>query len=183
MIWLLWTDIETTGLDEKKDEILQIACVLTDMSLSIEHVFPETNLSCSKKVLDNMDTWCKEHHGKSGLTQKVENSQISLGDAENSIVGFVNHHASVNDVIYIAGNSVHFDKRFIDKYMPKLSKRLSYKILDVSSIALMFDNLVSGLKSRKPTKLYLHTAQADILESIEEYKFYVNLAKRLGNMD
>jgi oligoribonuclease len=171
-IWLLWTDIETTGLNHDEDQILQIASVLANIDLSVRFVFPETTIHHSEETLDKMDSWCKEHHARSGLVTKVQNSQISLSDAEDALIRFLNHHAAVNDVIYIAGNSVHFDKRFIDHHMKRLSSRLRYRILDVSSLSLMFDNLFPYLKTIKPGKSYSHTAEADILESIEEYDFY-----------
>lgn len=170
--WLFWTDIETTGLNHDTDQILQIACVLTNMDLSVRFVFPETTIRHPQEILEKMDTWCKEHHGRSGLVTKVQHSQTCLSEAEDALLHFLNHHVAVNDVVYIAGNSVHFDKRFIDHHMPRLSSRLRYRILDVSSLSLMFDNLFPYLKTLKPEKRYAHTAEADILESIDEYDFY-----------
>lgn len=172
MKWLLWTDIETTGLDVDHCKILQIACILTNMDMSLKFVFPETNIKCEESSLENMDEWCKIHHGESGLVEKVRHSHISLEDAENSIIGFLNYHVTVNDTIYIAGNSVHFDKKFIDKYMPRLSNRLRYRILDVSSIALLFDHVFQDAARDKPAKKYNHTAELDIIESVDEYDFY-----------
>lgn len=171
-IWLLWTDIETTGLNQDTDQILQIASVLTNIDLSVRFVFPETTIHHPDETLSKMDTWCKEQHTRSGLVTKVQHSQTSLSEAENALLHFLNHHVAVSDVIYIAGNSVHFDKRFIDKYMPRLSSRLRHRILDVSSLSLMFDNLFPYLKTLKPEKRFSHTAEADILESIDEYDFY-----------
>jgi oligoribonuclease len=170
--WLLWTDIETTGLDHDADKILQIASVLTNIDLSVRFVFPETTIYHDDETLSKMDTWCKETHTRSGLVMKVRHSQTSLKDAEDTLLHFLNHHIAVNDVVYIAGNSVHFDKRFIDRHMPRLSARLRYRILDVSSLSLVFDNLFPYFKSLKPEKRYCHTAEADILESIDEYDFY-----------
>lgn len=178
MEWLLWIDIETTGLCPSKDKILQIACVLTTFDLSINHTFPELTLSCDNAILISMDPWCLKTHDESGLLDKVVISDIDIQAAENNIISIINQHIGLKDKLYIAGNSVHFDKHFIDHHMPQLANRLSHKIVDVSSFELVYRNLFKNIHDNSPKKQYTHTALNDILESIEEYRHYI---KRLDN--
>lgn len=172
MEWLLWIDLETSGLDVNNCYILQIASILTDFNVHELFKLPEMTIKINSEKLDNMDPWCKEQHTQSGLIKKVKESKISLLDVENEIINFLNSKTSDQDIIYIAGNSVHFDKKFIDFHLPKLSKKLSYRIIDVSSIALVCKNLNPRVYDKRPVKTYLHTAESDLLESINEYNFY-----------
>jgi oligoribonuclease len=172
MNWLLWVDLETSGLDPNTCNILQIACILSDFESENLYELPEISISTENLILDNMDPWCQTQHTKSGLVKKVQQSQISLNQAEQTITSFIEKSVKETDNVYIAGNSVHFDKKFIDVYMPLLSQKLNYRIIDVSSIALICKELNPKLYEQRPIKTYLHTSQSDLLESIMEYKFY-----------
>ena len=171
--WLCWIDIETTGLDINNCKILQLMCILTSYDLRTKYIFPEFTLKCDEETLETMDEWCKKHHGKSGLLEKVKNSNIEIGEAEESLIMYLNQHIKLNEKVYIAGNSVHFDKKFLDKYMPNLMSKLSYRIVDVSSLALICRELNIDIYDKSPEKKYSHTAQEDLLESINEYKYYI----------
>jgi oligoribonuclease len=174
MEWLLWIDIETTGLEPDTNKILQIACVLSTHNLDIVHILPEITLSCDISTLQHMGPWCMDTHTKSGLFKAVLNSSFSLTEAEKTLLYHLNHYIALQDKVYIAGNSVHFDKKFIDKHMPQLSRRLSHQILDVSSIGIACKHFNNKVFQARPTKAHNHTAKADILESIHEYKYYVD---------
>jgi oligoribonuclease len=176
MEWLLWIDIETTGLDADKDKIIQIACVLTDFSLNIKHILPEIVLSCDQNTLNNMDDWCKKHHQQ--ILEQVQSSCITCKDAEDQIIMFINSHVALQDSIYIAGNSVHFDKHFIKKRMPTLHTRFSHRIVDVSTLALILRNECPEYYQKRPIKKYHHTSMSDILESVAEYEYYLQLIQR-----
>lgn len=169
MEWLLWVDIETTGLDYQNDSILQIACILTDFKLNTKHIFQEFTLNSDTT---KMNDWCFKQHRKSGLVDRVAQSTMTLQEAEKSIIHQINTHLSVRDTLYIAGNSVHFDKKFIDIHMPMLASRLSHRVVDVTSIGLSCKHLNREVYMRSPFKFHEHTAMGDILESIEEYKYY-----------
>lgn len=172
MDWLLWVDIETTGLNANKDYILEIACVLTNFEDDNAHYTQEFTICHDKHILDDMSEWCRQQHTQSGLCERVQKSTIQLQEAEKQIVLNINQTLRVRDTLYIAGNSVHFDKKFIDQHMPLLAARLSHRIIDVSTIAVLCRNLAPGLYDNRPAKKHLHTAIQDILESIEEYKYY-----------
>jgi oligoribonuclease len=173
MEWLLWVDIETTGLDPEKDAILQIACILTDFHLTIQHTFGQRTLHQSDLNFDNWNPWCVEQHTKSKLIDDMKMSQTTLTEAEISILCWLNSYVAVKDILYVAGNSVHFDKRFIDKHMPMLSKRLSHRIVDVTSFALVCKQTSPEVYDKRPQKAHNHTALEDVLESIAEYRYYL----------
>ena len=174
MDWLLWVDLETSGLDVNNCHILQIAYVLTNYNLTLCLPCKEINIKTEDYQLENMDNWCKQQHTNSGLITKIKDSNISLSKAEDEIIKFLNKNVNKTDTLTIAGNSVHFDKKFIDVHMKKLSERLSYRIIDVSSFSLICKSLNNNVYKNKPVKKYEHTAQQDILESIDEYRYYIN---------
>jgi oligoribonuclease len=149
MKWLLWTDIETTGLNVEKDVILQIACVLTDFKLQYEYIFPEFTFQCDKSKLEEMSDWCKTTHNNNGLLFLIHKSTLKIQEAQDYIVNVLNSHLTVKDTLHIAGNSVHFDKTFIDKYMPALARRLSHKIIDISSFGLVYSELLPEIYQKK----------------------------------
>lgn len=172
MDWILWIDIETDGLDPNKNNILQIACVLSNFNLRIQHFLQEYTIKYSESEL-NLSDWCKEQHTKSGLLTNVYNSQFSIKEVEKIILNFINCYVGVKDTLYIAGNSVHFDKSFIDIHMPYLSKRLNRRIIDISSISILCKNLCNDTYKNKPKKVNNHTSLSDIQESINEYNYYL----------
>jgi oligoribonuclease len=175
--WLLWTDLETTGLDIYKNRIIQIACVLSDYKVSVKLTLPEITLHCSRKEWDEMGEWCTKQHAP--LQERVLGSTITTHQAEEMVLSFLDGLVDPrNDVVYIAGNSVHFDKAFIDKHLPRVSSRLSHRIVDVSSLALVCENLAPETYARRPIKTKTHTAASDISESIEEYVYYKELLFR-----
>lgn len=173
MEWLLWLDLETSGLDSDTSDILQVAFALTNFDLSITHGFHEYTIYQDKSIIDNMDPWCRDQHMKSGLLDHVFKSEHSIIDAENAILRLLNSEKAVKDTVYIAGNSVHFDKKFVDRYMKRLSKMLSYRIVDVSTLSIIFKNTQSDIYLNKPHKRFLHTALSDIEESVNEYSYYL----------
>lgn len=169
---LVWIDIETTGLDVETCKIIQISCMLSDFNVTTLIRKEEINIFCEDDILNVMDNWCNKTHTDSGLLEKVKNSNITLEKAEEMILQFINLYTKKDDNLYITGNSVHFDKKFIDYWMPKLSKRLNHRIIDVSSIALLCKALNKEIYDLRPVKQYAHTAENDILETIEEYRYY-----------
>uniref|UniRef100_A0A673MCD8 Oligoribonuclease, mitochondrial n=1 Tax=Sinocyclocheilus rhinocerous TaxID=307959 RepID=A0A673MCD8_9TELE len=130
---MVWVDLEMTGLDIEKDQIIEMACIVTDSDLNIIAEGPNLIINQPGKLLDGMSDWCKEHHGKSGLTQAVRDSLITLQQAEYEFLSFIRQHTPPGQCP-LAGNSVHADKKFLDKYMPQFMRHLHYRIIDVSTI-------------------------------------------------
>ncbi|XP_045139375.1 oligoribonuclease, mitochondrial-like [Portunus trituberculatus] len=168
---LVWVDLEMTGLDVSKEEIMEAAVIVTDSDLNIVAEGPNLVLKVEDKILDNMNDWCKEHHGKSGLTEACRKSTISLSAAEDQLLQFVANHTEKGKAP-LAGNSVHADKKFLDKYMPKLMKHLHYRIVDVSTVKELCRRWYPEQFSMVPTKKVSHRALEDIKESIEELSYY-----------
>ena len=171
---LLWVDLEMTGLDEKVDHILEVAAIITDYELneiSQKHYIVKQEQS----ILDNMNEWCKKHHGLSGLTALVPTG-IPLAQVEAELVEWVKEHFGDKhgkDGAVLAGNSIHNDRRFIDTATPALAKTLHYRMIDVSSYKEVFRERFSVKFDKKNT----HRAIDDLHESIAELKHYLSFVK------
>src|ERR1051326_3957021 len=134
---MFWIDMEMTGLDEKKCKILEIAVVITDFNLNKLDEYAQVVYQ-PKEVLDTMDSWCKDTHGKSGLTQEVAKGK-KLSEVEKELITLAKKHFG-SDKIVLSGNSVFQDRKFIDLYMPQFEKMLHYRLIDVSSFKEVFKN-------------------------------------------
>ncbi|XP_076350231.1 oligoribonuclease, mitochondrial isoform X2 [Tachypleus tridentatus] len=122
-------------------------------------------------ILDGMNRWCQDHHGKSGLTEASRNSTLSLQAAEMALLSFVRQHTPPGKCP-LAGNSVHEDKKFLDKYMPELMRHLHYRIVDVSTIKELCRRWYPEDYKIGPKKTPTHRALEDITESINELRYY-----------
>ncbi|KAM3600771.1 uncharacterized protein V6R79_002326 [Siganus canaliculatus] len=168
---MVWVDLEMTGLDIDKDQIIEMACVVTDSELNILAKGPNLIINQPDELLDGMSEWCKEHHGKSGLTQAVRDSKVTLEQAEYEFLSFVRQHTPPGQCP-LAGNSVHADKRFLDKYMPQFMYHLHYRIIDVSTIKELCRRWFPEQYKMVPHKKATHRALEDIFESIKELQHY-----------
>ncbi|XP_078122517.1 small fragment nuclease [Sander vitreus] len=168
---MVWVDLEMTGLDIEKDQIIEMACIITDSDLNILAEGPNLIIKQPTELLEGMSDWCKEHHGKSGLTQAVQDSKISLEQAEYEFLSFVRQHTPPGQCP-LAGNSVHADKRFLDKYMPQFMYHLHYRIIDVSTIKELCRRWFPEEYKMVPNKKAAHRALDDIQESIKELQYY-----------
>ena len=169
---LVWIDMEMTGLDPEKERIIEIATILTDGNLVEIATGPDLVIHADDAVLAAMDEWNRTHHGASGLTERVKASTITDGDAEAQTLAFVNQHCTGKDRPVLAGNSIHQDRRFIRRYMPKLDARLHYRMVDVSTIKELSRRWFPQITAKQPPKKDTHRALDDIRESIEELRFY-----------
>ncbi|XP_076875405.1 small fragment nuclease [Brachyhypopomus gauderio] len=168
---MVWVDLEMTGLDIEKDQIIEMACIITDSDLNILAEGPNLIINQPNELLDSMSDWCKEHHGTSGLTQAVRDSRISLQQAEYEFLSFVRLHTPPGHCP-LAGNSVHADKRFLDKFMPQFMRHLHYRIIDVSTLKELCRRWYPEDYKLAPQKRASHRALDDIHESIKELKYY-----------
>jgi len=160
-----------SGLDLSKDHLLEIAVIVTDKDLNVLAEGPNLVIHQSDEVLDSMNEWCVEHHGESGLTDKVKKSTLSLKDCEDQVLKFVQEWTPKGKCP-LAGNSVGQDGRFLQKYMPNFMEHLHYRIVDVSTVKELVKRWYPGDFSQKPKKKLAHRALDDILESIDELKYY-----------
>lgn len=160
-----------TGLDVETCHIIEMACLVTDENLNIIAEGPDLVIHQPDSVLEAMDEWCTKHHGASGLTAAVRASKINLSEAEQTFLDFVRQHTP-RQRCPLAGNSVHADKRFLDKYMPKFMDYLHYRIVDVSTIKELCRRWYPKVYPEVPQKKEKHRALEDIKESITELQFY-----------
>lgn len=168
---LVWIDCEMTGLDTNLDTILEIACVVTTADLVVlgsEFCI----IHKSKEVMDGMDKWCVDHHGKSGLTERVLSSTTSTKEAEARILAFVKQHIPSKRTAPLAGNTVYMDKMFLMREMPDLIAHLHYRVVDVSTIKELCRRWNPQVFNKAPRKMLEHRAVDDIYESIAELKHY-----------
>ncbi|XP_076606373.1 small fragment nuclease isoform X1 [Chaetodon auriga] len=174
---MVWVDLEMTGLDIEKDQIIEMACIITDSDLNVLAEGPNLIINQPDSLLEGMSEWCKEHHGKSGLTQAVRDSKITVEQAEYEFLSFIRQHTPPGQCP-LAGNSVHADKRFLDKYMPQFMYHLHYRIIDVSTIKELCRRWFPEEYKMVPHKKATHRALDDIWESIKELQYYrVNVFK------
>ncbi len=169
---LVWLDMEMTGLEPERERVIEIATILTDGNLTELAVGPELVIHQSDELLAAMDDWNQKHHGASGLLDRVKASTVSEADAEGLTIAFLENHISAKDRPILAGNSIHQDRRFINRYMPALDKRLHYRMIDVSSIKELARRWYPQTLAKQPPKHESHRALDDVRESIDELRFY-----------
>jgi oligoribonuclease len=147
--------------------------ILTDGELQIVAEGPELVIHQPDEVLAAMDAWNTEHHGASGLTERVRASTVSEADAERQTLAFLDAHIAAKVRPVLAGNSIHQDKRFINRYWPALDARLHYRMVDVSTIKELARRWYPSRRWRRcPQKNDSHRALDDIRESIDELRYY-----------
>jgi oligoribonuclease len=167
---LIWIDMEMSGLDPDAERILEVAVVVTDARLNTVAEGPVMVVHQPDAVLAAMDDWNRSTHAKSGLTGKVKASTQSEAEAESRLLAFLAEHVPPKSSP-MCGNSVHQDRRFLARYMPRLEAYFHYRNLDVSTLKELAKRwkpeIMAGL-----VKHGKHEALADIYESIEELKYY-----------
>lgn len=167
---LVWMDLEMTGLDPKTCVIIEIASIVTDKDLNLLAQGPSLVIHQPQAVLDAMDDWNKKHHGESGLIEAVQKSTVSLDKAEKQTLAFISQYCKIK-TSPLCGNTIYQDRRFLIEYMPTLENYLHYRLVDVSTIKELVKRWY-GPEFQSPQKKQKHKALDDILETIEELKFY-----------
>lgn len=168
---LVWIDLEMTGLDPKKDRIIEIATIITDNNLTVLEEGPSLVIQCDSKYLEQMHAEVKALHMKSGLLEKVRASTISVSQAEQETVVFIKKHCSIEKSI-ICGNSIWTDRMFLQAYMPKVTELLHYRMIDVTTVKELVNRWYPNDPDTEFNKKESHRARDDIRESIEELKHY-----------
>ncbi|QDZ19597.1 ribonuclease H-like protein [Chloropicon primus] len=168
---LVWIDLEMTGLEVENHTIIEIACLVTDGNLDAKHIGPSLVIHQSEDAIAGMNEWSKEHHAKSGLTERVRQSRVTMEEAEAEVLKFVQKHTEAGRA-QLAGNSVHTDYAFLRRYMPRLHAYLDYKLVDVTTVKELARRWFPREFRKRPRKTLQHTAMSDIEESLEELKYY-----------
>ena len=167
---LVWLDMEMSGLNPEKERILEIAMVITNGDLEIVAEGPVLVIHQEDALLDAMDAWNKGTHGRSGLITKVKESTLTEEAAEKLCLEFLSKHVKAG-VSPMCGNTIHQDRRFMARYMPKLEAYFHYRNIDVSTVKELCRRWQPEI-AKSFAKQQAHTALADILESIEELRHY-----------
>ena len=168
---LVWIDCEMTGLDYVSDALIEIACVVTDFDLNPLGDGVDLVIKPPAEAVGQMDDFVRSMHEKSGLLTQLD-SGITLADAEEQVLAYVREHCSEGSRPPLAGNTVATDRAFISRDMPDLDAFLHYRIVDVSSIKELSRRWYPRVYFASPAKRGNHRALADILESIEELRYY-----------
>ena len=167
---LVWLDCEMTGLDPEKERIIEIAVVVTGPQLTPRIEGPVLAIYQSDALLEQMDKWNKGTHSRSGLIDKVKASTVNEEDAQAQLLAFLAKYVPKGKAP-MCGNTIGQDRRFLAKYMPKLETFFHYRNVDVSTFKELAKRwrpeVYSAFKKRQ-----LHTALADVHESIDELQYY-----------
>ena len=167
---LVWVDMEMTGLDPDTDRIIEVAVVVTDSELNILGEGPVFAIHQPAAVMDGMDAWNKGTHGRSGLIERVRESTVTEAAAEEALITFLKQFVG-SGKSPMCGNTICQDRRFMVRGMPKLEAFFHYRNLDVSTLKELCKRwkpeIATGFKKHQK-----HTALADIIESIEELRYY-----------
>jgi oligoribonuclease len=167
--FLVWIDMEMTGLDPEQHVILEIASIVTNAELDIVAIGPCIAINQPENILSLMDEWNRKHHQSSGLLDRVRSSAYTCQRAEQETIQFISKYCKERQSP-LCGNSVWQDRRFLIKYMPRLEAFLDYRNIDVSSVKELVLRWYPKLPPFQKTKA--HQAIKDIKESISEMKYY-----------
>lgn len=161
-----------TGLDLARDALIEIAVLVTDSELNVLGTGLDLVIHAADDKLANMPDVVRDMHAKSGLTEEVRRSAVTLADAEQQVLTYVREHVPEPQSAPLAGNTIGTDRGFIARDMPELDSHLHYRMVDVSSIKELVRRWYPRVYYAKPEKGLAHRALADIRESIGELEYY-----------
>ena len=166
---LVWIDLEMTGLDPMRDQIIEIATIITSNDLDILAEGPVIAIHVDESLLLGMDEWNTVQHARSGLIDRVRNSRLSCRDAERMTLDFIRQHVTERSSP-MCGNSICQDRRFLARLMPELERYFHYRNLDVSSLKILVNRWAPS--QEQFIKDSEDLALQDARDSIEELRFY-----------
>ena len=175
---LVWLDLEMTGLDHRRHRIVEIATVITDDSLEVVATGPSLVIGATQADLDAMDAEVRKMHEATGLLDEIAASEITVAEAQERTLRFIIEHVPEPGTVPLCGNSIGTDRRFLDQYMPALEQHLHYRVVDVSTIKELVKRWRPEIAqawadlSRSRAGSTKHRALDDVLESIDELRYY-----------
>lgn len=169
--YIVWVDCEMTGLEITVDEICEIGVVVTDGELNVLDPGLQLVIKPSGKALRNMGDFVRQMHTDSGLLEEIPKG-ISMAKAEKQVLEYIKQWVSEERTAPLAGNSIGTDRMFLNRQMPNLDKFLHYRNIDVSSLKELSRRWFPRVYFQLPKKTGNHRALADILESIQELRYY-----------
>lgn len=177
---LLWIDLEMTGLDPAKDRILEIGVIITDWDFK-EIVTYESAIRVSPDIVEDRmikgpaaTFFASVPETRDALIKQNNETTRTVTDVEADVITLVDTHFDDEKPVILAGNSIHMDRRFIERELPGLNKKLHYRMLDVTAWKVVFE----GKYKKKFAKPEAHRALSDIRGSIEELQYYIKKVKR-----
>ena len=169
---LVWIDCEMTGLDLGKDKLIEVAALVTDPELNVLGEGVDLVIHADDAALDAMPPVVRDMHAKSGLTEEVRRSVITLAEAEEQVLAYVKEFVPNPRTAPLCGNSIATDRGFLARDMQALDAFLHYRMIDVSSIKELCRRWYPRVYFGQPPKGLAHRALADIRESIRELEYY-----------
>ncbi|WP_434743095.1 oligoribonuclease [Micromonospora sp. SH-82] len=169
---LVWIDCEMTGLDLGRDKLIEVAALVTDPDLHVLGEGVDVVIHADDEALAAMPEIVQTMHGKSGLTEEVRRSTVTLAEAEDMVLDYVTQYVKDPRSAPLCGNSIATDRGFIARDMTRLDAHLHYRMIDVSSIKELCRRWYPRVYFGQPKKGLAHRALADIRESIRELEYY-----------
>ena len=169
---LVWIDCEMTGLDVVKDKLIEVAVLVTDSDLNVLDPGLDLVIHADDEALAGMVEVVTEMHAKSGLTDAVRASTLTVAEAEQQVLAYVKRFVPERRTAPLCGNSIGTDRGFLARDMPELDDHLHYRMVDVSSVKELARRWFPRVYFAQPPKGLAHRALADILESIRELAYY-----------
>ncbi|BAL86191.1 putative oligoribonuclease [Actinoplanes missouriensis 431] len=169
---LVWIDCEMTGLDLGKDKLIEVAALVTDPELNVLGEGVDLVIHADDAALDAMPPVVRDMHAKSGLTDEVRRSTVTMAEAEEAVLAYIKEFVPNPRTAPLCGNSIATDRGFLARDMPALDAHLHYRMIDVSSIKELCRRWYPRVYFGQPAKGLSHRALADIRESIRELEYY-----------
>ena len=164
--------MEMTGLDVDKEVVIEVAAIITDNKLETLDTY-HSIVRQPQEYIDRMDDWNKKTHAASGLTALIPDGK-DPADVENDLLALITKNFEPKDRIILAGNSIGQDRLFVNKYFKRFAERLHYRMVDVTSFKIIFNNMFQISYAKKTAN---HRAIEDVQESINELKRYLEFVK------
>jgi oligoribonuclease len=169
---LVWIDCEMTGLDLVKDKLIEVAVLITDSELNVLDPGLDLIIGADDADLDAMNDVVQQMHAKSGLTEEVRASSLTVAEAEQQILAYIKRWVPERRTAPLCGNSIGTDRGFLARDMPELDDHLHYRMIDVSSVKELARRWFPRVYFGQPAKGLAHRALADIIESVRELAYY-----------